>query len=247
MFSESLTIRILADSSAFRTELDAVLGQLESFQERVTAIADAGRSLSEGVASLAKALGPVQQLSKLLTGIQQQIRSLSRTPVTLNVQPALAALHRLAAAIDAIAARLRALSLPSPSVIPATLPNGLPGRATKGSIPAAAGAISALVTPPSIASRFSSQDTLPAMLNPPAIDLSLRSNADRPSPERVQQIPVTQNLPVVQDRTLPGQPAAAVTTNHFGGITIQVRETADVNALVRDLRLQGIHLRNRRG
>jgi hypothetical protein len=38
-----------------------------------------------------------------------------------------------------------------------------------------------------------------------------------------------------------------MTTNHFGGITIQVREAADVNTLIRDLRLQGIHLRNRRG
>ncbi|MBL8852104.1 MAG: hypothetical protein JNG89_20695, partial [Planctomycetaceae bacterium] len=37
------------------------------------------------------------------------------------------------------------------------------------------------------------------------------------------------------------------TTNHFGGITIQVASAAGVNDIVRDLRLQGVLLRNRRG
>ena len=42
-------------------------------------------------------------------------------------------------------------------------------------------------------------------------------------------------------------PAAAQTTNHFGGITIHVAEAGGVNDIVRDLRLQGIRLRNRWG
>ena len=37
------------------------------------------------------------------------------------------------------------------------------------------------------------------------------------------------------------------TVNHFGGITIEVRETAAVNALMRDLRLQGLATRHRQG
>jgi hypothetical protein len=37
------------------------------------------------------------------------------------------------------------------------------------------------------------------------------------------------------------------TTNHFGGITIQVANAAGVNDVIRDLRLQGVQLRNRRG
>ena len=37
------------------------------------------------------------------------------------------------------------------------------------------------------------------------------------------------------------------TVNHFGGITIEVRETGDVNALMRDLRLQGLSTRHRQG
>ena len=39
----------------------------------------------------------------------------------------------------------------------------------------------------------------------------------------------------------------AGTTNHFGGITINVARPGNVNEVVRDLRLQGVRLRNRRG
>ena len=37
------------------------------------------------------------------------------------------------------------------------------------------------------------------------------------------------------------------TTNNFGGFTIHVGEAADVNQLIRDLRLQGVRRKNRRG
>lgn len=48
--------------------------------------------------------------------------------------------------------------------------------------------------------------------------------------------------PAVTDRSM-----SSSVTNHFGGITIAVRETADVNSLMRDLRLQGLSLRHRQG
>jgi hypothetical protein len=48
--------------------------------------------------------------------------------------------------------------------------------------------------------------------------------------------------PQVTDRS-----TSSAITNHFGGITIAVRETADVNSLMRDLRLQGLSLRHRQG
>ncbi len=41
--------------------------------------------------------------------------------------------------------------------------------------------------------------------------------------------------------------AAAQTNNHFGGIEIKIQETADVDQLLRSLRLEGIGLRHRRG
>ena len=48
------------------------------------------------------------------------------------------------------------------------------------------------------------------------------------------------------DRSIP-QDHSSSTVNHFGGITIEVRETADVNTLMRDLRLQGLSTRHRQG
>ena len=42
-------------------------------------------------------------------------------------------------------------------------------------------------------------------------------------------------------------PRAHTTTNHFGGITINVAGPSGVNDIIRDLRLHGVTLRNRRG
>ena len=47
--------------------------------------------------------------------------------------------------------------------------------------------------------------------------------------------------------TVTDRSTTSMVTNHFGGITIEVRETADVNSLMRDLRLQGLSLRHRQG
>lgn len=57
------------------------------------------------------------------------------------------------------------------------------------------------------------------------------------------------------NRDLHSRPAARAsaaslkqeTVNNFGGISIHVREASDVNSVVRDLRFQGLQLRNRRG
>jgi hypothetical protein len=41
--------------------------------------------------------------------------------------------------------------------------------------------------------------------------------------------------------------ASATTTNHFGGITVNVSEPGGVNEVIRDLRLHGAAIRTRRG
>ena len=110
MFAEALTVRILADSSGLRTELEATLGLLDRFRDSFSAIADVGQQLAQGFGALSQAVPPLQQISKLLTGIQLQIQSIGQTPLTINVAPALAALQLLAAAIEAVAARMNALS-----------------------------------------------------------------------------------------------------------------------------------------
>ena len=102
MFAEALTVRILADSSGLRTELEATLGLLDRFRDSFSAIADVGQQLAQGFGALSQAVPPLQQISKLLTGIQLQIQSIGQTPLTINVAPALAALQLLAAAIEAV-------------------------------------------------------------------------------------------------------------------------------------------------
>jgi hypothetical protein len=227
VFTESLTLRILGDSSGLRRELDDVLGRLDSFRHKVADLSSAGQQLAKAFTGLGAATNPLQGVSKLLTQITQQVRTLGQTPLSLNVQPALNALQRLAAAIEAIAARLRAIAVfpvPGRPVTPA--PPAVPP------FPPKYGA-GGLVTGPA------GLDRVPAFLTAGEFVLNRQAVAS-----------LGADLLHTLNTAPPSQPAvssSSSTTNHFGGISINVRETADVNGLVRDLRLQGIHLRNRRG
>lgn len=207
MFAESLTIRILADSSSLRSELDAAVRQLDQFQSRVAGLVEAGRNLASAFGSLSQTFGPLQTLSKLLGGIHQQITTISATPLSIDVSPALAALAGLAAAIDTVTARLSAMSAATAS-FGAAGPGMAPAARSGGAAPLPLG------MPVGAPQKFS--------LVSPAVATA------------------------AANRT-PSAPTESTTNNHFGGITINVQETADVNALIRDLRLQGAHLRNRRG
>src|SRR4051812_23390368 len=109
MFTESLTVRILGDSSDLQRELEGVLSQLDDFQSRLSDVGDSGRALSEGLSRTEGAATSLQQMSTLLGGVEQQAQQLSRQSISLNVQPAIAALAQLSAAIQATAAQLAAL------------------------------------------------------------------------------------------------------------------------------------------
>lgn len=233
MFTESLTIRILGDSSSLRQELDSALSQLNRFEQRVQSIGQAVQQLGNSFGAISRGLGPLQSLSKMIVQITSQVRTLSQTPVTLNVQPALLALRQLAYAIDAIAARLRSLSggrVGGGDGAPVTTPSG------SGVQKFAQGG---LVTGPA------GMDRIPAMLTAGEFVLNQQAVAHLGSSLLNA---VNSNPNSNAGRSLAATPASSTaTTNHFGGININVRETADVNAVVRDLRLQGIQLRNRRG
>lgn len=225
MFTESLTIRILGDSSGLRRELEDVLRRLDALRQRIADVGSAGQQLAKSFSGLSQATTPLQQLSKLLTQITQQIRALSQTPIALNVQPALASLQRLFAMIEAVAARLRMISvLPTPYVgNPISTGPALPPKFAAGGLvlgPTGVDRIPALLT----AGEFVLNRQTVAALGTDLLNSLNTSPTASPAPS-----------------------ASPATTNHFGGITINVRESADVNGLVRDLRLQGIHLRNRRG
>lgn len=116
-FSESLTVRILGDSSGLQRELDSVLSRFDELKDNVSAASDAVRQLSSSLSRLSQAIGPVQQISAAISRLGQQLQTISQRPLTLNVSPALQSLQRLGQAAQQAANAIRAIP-PVPSQIP---------------------------------------------------------------------------------------------------------------------------------
>jgi hypothetical protein len=236
-FTESLTVRILGDSSQLKSELQSVLQDIGALRGQLEQATDVGQQVSDGFDRVSGAMRPLDQVSRLLGRITAQTQALGEQPITLNVQPALAALAQVSAAIQAIAAQLMALA-----ALPIGLGGGVPGVGGGGAGgPIRQFAEGGLVTGPL------GRDTVPALLTAGEFVLS-RAATEALGLEFLRGLngSVTQRAyrsPSLRD----GASRVQSTTNHFGGITIQVAEAAGVNSVVRDLRLQGVHLRNRRG
>jgi hypothetical protein len=276
MLSESLTVRILGDSSHLRAELEGTLGLLDAFEKRLAGLGTVGERLSAGLGGVSAALGPLELVNQLLTGAHQRMEVIRQTPLTINVQPALAALLKLSTAIEAVAARLTGLATASSgAAAKGAVPQAVasPAAAIAAAVPGPSSPVSAAAAsavlhdrspmPPSFSghplkaageflSRLGSPEFTPrfvAVSEPRFPGFSHLFADASPAPAVVQPFLEDFRRPeglLPLSRTTPAPPPM-MTTNHFGGITIQVRETADVSTLVRDLRLQGIHLRNRRG
>ena len=126
-FSESLTVRILGDSSGLQRELDGVLNRLDDLREKFTASADSANQLTRSFAKISQAISPLQRIGSLLARIQQQLRSISQQPLTLNVSPALQALQQLSQAARQAAMQIQMIpSIPVGGAGPATGPFPLP-------------------------------------------------------------------------------------------------------------------------
>src|SRR5262245_32178300 len=110
-FSESLTVRILGDSSGLRREIADVVTEIASLQERLRAASSSSEQLGRSVGNVSAAIRPLQQVSQFLSRITQQVQALNQTPVSLNIQPALQALQQLMNAAQAAAGMLRLLSV----------------------------------------------------------------------------------------------------------------------------------------
>lgn len=239
MFAESLTVRILADTSSFRSDLDSVLSLLDRLRDSVKAVADGGSLLVASFSQLSRAVTPLQQISKALSAIQQQIQSIIQTPLTINVDLALAALAQLSAMIDVVAAKLSGLSAVGGPGGGGPIGGG-PGLPPGGFNPFVAGPL------PPLPGKFS-LDQSSASPSAAAANAGAAAALDPRAAANPHAAAATDSRAAAVNARTAANVSTTSTTNHFGGITIQVRETADVNALVRDLRLQGIHLRNRRG
>ena len=230
-FTESLTIRILGDSSHLQNALDGVTRRLSDLQSRLSQIGNIEQQIGRTVGRFSRLTRPLEEVSRLLDRIANQARLLGRIPINLNVAPAINSLNVLSRMIDQIAVKARLLSiggiggggfpLPSPGRVP---------RFADGGLVSGPGGI----------------DQIPALLT--AGEFVIRQPV-------VQQLGATflsalnQNLRGVLPRGVPVTTPSAgpAPVNNFGGISINVMQAADVNTIVRDLRFQGIRLRNRRG
>jgi hypothetical protein len=237
VFTESLTVRILGDSSGLQQELETVAHALDRLQQQISEASDAGRQIGEGLGQAATAMGPLTRVSTMLQQISQQARALGQQPITLNVQPAMAALAQLSAMIQMVAALLQGLG-GGFGVFGGGGFGAGGGRPVR--MPAPAFANGGLVEGPA------GTDQVPAWLTAGEFVMSREST---------RRIGTTFLTALNSPRPLAARPPivnsdpAHVTneTNHFGGITIQVREAVEINDVIRDLRFQGAAIRNRRG
>lgn len=230
-FTESLTVRILGDSSQLKAELQGVVQDLSRLRDALDQATGFGDHVRDGFGQAAGAVRPLEQVSQLLGRLMAQAGQLSQTVITLNVQPAMQSLGELSRAIQGVAAQLAAL---------AGLPIG-------GGAPAGAGAPGVrgfagggLVTGPS------GRDVVPSLLTAGEYVLSREATNVLGTEflDRLNSLGATRG----PQRALP-ETATRIrqTTNHFGGFTIHVGNASDVNDIVRDLRLHGVQERNRRG
>ncbi|QDU42586.1 hypothetical protein Mal52_10490 [Symmachiella dynata] len=229
-FRESLTIAIRGDSSHLSRELDRVGERISSLSERLGRFNRAASEMGRSFERIGLAIGPLQTISTLLERITSQIRLLSRTPIVLDIRPAVQSLLILGRLIDATAARLARLSAV-----------GTVGDAGGATGPIRAYASGGMVTGPG------GVDRVPAMLT--AGEFVIR----RPA---VQQLgaaflsALNQSSPTNPRPTLmPGPPVGQSTsiTNNLGGVTVNVSQVGEVAGVVRDLQFRDSALRARRG
>ncbi|MEZ5943796.1 MAG: hypothetical protein R3C18_20565 [Planctomycetaceae bacterium] len=276
-YTESLTVRILGDSSGLHQELSRVEQALNGLHERIESTNQAGAKISQVFQRVGNASRPLQQLGNLLNQVRQRAQALGQTPITLNVRPALAALQQLMSAIAATANQLRTLSFggggpslpplgPAGPVGPA-VPNT--SRTTRGF--ASGGLVSG---PPGIdrvptrltAGEFvlsrSAVETLGQgfvnRLNqrPDQFSTEFRS---RPLPQASLAPPPTQHVsrhfqphlqrePVtIQRNSQHNTETNHNTVNQIGGITVNVQQDVDLAGLLDSVQSQHVALRNRRG
>ena len=233
-FSESLTVRILGDSSHLERTLEGVARRIGELQSQLAQAAEAPAGLGRIVASFGMLERPLEAVSRMLQRVTGQVQTLSRIPITLNVAPALASLAVLSQAIDFVALKLRLLSMipvgigfPMPLPVPMPIRRFAAGGLVSG--PGGTDGVPALLTAGEFVLRRPVVERLGvAFLN--ALNQTMRPASAAPRAAAVA-----------------ASPAAGPQVTNFGGVTVQVTQAADVNDVLRDLRAGEGRLRVRRG
>lgn len=285
-FSESLTVRILGDSSELQRELDSVLNRFDDLRSKITETTNSARQFSTSFSRLSQALGPLQQVSSQISRISQQLQTVSQRPINLNVGPALAALQRLTQAAHQTAAAIRAIPPipiagppggrtffpPGNGFPPRRLASGglvsgpsgidrVPARLTAGEYVMNRSAVETLGL--GFLERLNSSPRISGNNNSAVESVDERSAgkmgalssgmAPVPSLQTGQRTGSTRaslshpSRPMPHSHSLESNSASSQTNNHFGGITIQVTNPSESESLLRNLQLQGIGQRIRRG
>ncbi|MFO1022580.1 MAG: hypothetical protein U0903_18070 [Planctomycetales bacterium] len=263
-FTESLTILIQGDSSDLQRELEEAARLLEGFQSRMSQLSGVSQQLGTAL----DRLGSVRSLSSLSAGldrIYQQIQQINRTPISINVAPAIASLTVLSGALEMILAQL--LAVKAAGMLSGA--GGLGGYSPRVSMPGFA------VGGPVVGEPGT--DQIPAWLTAGEFVLNRQAveelghnfvTALNDSPLRaVQELSresatahargtgfawpgretsVSSSSRVGTVGRIPSEERETRITN-VGGMTINIQQEMDPEGVLRNLRLEGIALRNRRG
>lgn len=261
-FLETLTVRIVGESSSLQREIAGAKAGLEGLTREATRLSQMGASLAQPFERLGASQRSLSGLTNSLSRVAGQVQQLSGSSITLNVSPALRALANLSAAIAQVQARLSGLA--GASV--AGVANGLAGAASGAGAGAGtrAGTLinaSSLLATGSAVSAFAAGglvvgpggvDRVPAMLT--SGEFVLRPEAvDRVGVDRIMELNTGIGLRAWGLGIGQREQRASVTTSHmttthaYGDISIHVTGGAQVGDVVRDLAMQGFRVRQRRG
>ncbi len=276
MATESLTIQILGDSSGLQQELGQVADLLGNLQQQMADVSNGGEQIGQSLQGISSAMGSLQGVSQMLGAISQQIQVINQQPISINVAPALGAIQQLIQAAQMAAQQLAALNMMSSmggiggmieggnggpirgfaSGGLVTGPAGIdqvPARLSAGEFVLNHNAVAAVGLPALTRLNNGGGEALSvASMSHSAVSFPVRAGGTASFPpvqsaarQRVAPSPGG-NFHSTTSHSIDTS-TSKQTNNHFGGIEIHVRETADVSGLLHDLRTQGIGLRNRRG
>ncbi|MEM7810391.1 MAG: hypothetical protein AAF532_02795 [Planctomycetota bacterium] len=170
-----------------------------------------------------------------LDRVVSRINAIARTPVVIDIGPAVAALTRLLGLIEAVRARLQGLSvgggapgLPGPTGFPGGLPVGVRAFASGGPVTGPSGV-----------------DRVPAFLT--AGEFVLR----RPAAEQLG-LTFLNALNAAGPAAVPAGREGAETAGsggvtNIGDVNVTVRQPVELSALLREIRADGGRLRVRAG
>lgn len=263
-FTESLTIRILGESSGLQQELETAARAIEEFEERLGRIAEWSDQLGEVMNGLGNTEG-LEGVNRALERIRQQMQIINNTPLVINVAPALANLAMVSAALDVILMKI--LAIRALGAGGGMMMGGGGGAGGGGGGGGFGGGVQEFASG-GLVSGPGGIDRVPALLTAGEFVMSSSSVRElgagflrglNENPLQAKNETRGRGLREawrggegMSTRSQSGAERMFTETSrqevtHVGGVTIHVHQEMDAEGVLRHLRLQGTALRNRRG